>query len=142
MKKSRFSDQQIVGILHEWDVGAKVADLVRRHRTIHCLRVNGVYARGNHRHGARSSKCHLEVPPQYAVIIDIVTGLPPYRPALTIDGAPSTVSAQAPSGAVSPGIVWTVSPTTDSPHAMPNTRLQNANRRMPCTVKAIGGDVR
>jgi putative transposase len=31
MKKSRFSDEQIVGILHEWDVGAKVADLVRRH---------------------------------------------------------------------------------------------------------------
>jgi putative transposase len=31
MKKSRFSDEQIVAVLHEWDVGAKVADLVRRH---------------------------------------------------------------------------------------------------------------
>jgi putative transposase len=31
MKKSRFSDEQIVGILHEWGVGAKVVDLVRRH---------------------------------------------------------------------------------------------------------------
>ncbi len=31
MKKSRFSDEQIVAVLHEWDAGAKVADLVRRH---------------------------------------------------------------------------------------------------------------
>ena len=31
MKKSRFSDEQIVAILQEWDAGAKVADLVRRH---------------------------------------------------------------------------------------------------------------
>jgi putative transposase len=31
MKKSRFSDEQIVAILHEWDAGGKIADLVRRH---------------------------------------------------------------------------------------------------------------
>jgi putative transposase len=31
MKKSRFSKEQIVGILQEWDAGGKVADLVRRH---------------------------------------------------------------------------------------------------------------
>jgi putative transposase len=31
MKKSRFSEEQIVAILQEWDAGGKVADLVRRH---------------------------------------------------------------------------------------------------------------
>jgi putative transposase len=31
MKKSRFSDEQIVAVLHEWDAGATVQDLVRRH---------------------------------------------------------------------------------------------------------------
>jgi putative transposase len=31
MKKSRFTDEQIVQVLQEWDTGAKVAELVRRH---------------------------------------------------------------------------------------------------------------
>jgi putative transposase len=31
MKKSRFSEEQIVAILQEWDAGGKLADLVRRH---------------------------------------------------------------------------------------------------------------
>lgn len=31
MKKSRFSEEQIVAILQEWDAGGKIADLVRRH---------------------------------------------------------------------------------------------------------------
>jgi len=31
MKRSRFSDEQIVAVLHKWDAGAKVTDLVRRH---------------------------------------------------------------------------------------------------------------
>ena len=31
MKKSRFSEEQIIGILKEHDVGAKAADLCRRH---------------------------------------------------------------------------------------------------------------
>jgi putative transposase len=31
MKKSRFSEEQIVGILQEWDAGGKIADLIRRH---------------------------------------------------------------------------------------------------------------
>ena len=31
MRTSRFSEEQIVGILHEWDAGAKIAELVRRH---------------------------------------------------------------------------------------------------------------
>ncbi len=31
MKKSRFSEEQIIGILKEHDAGAKAADLCRRH---------------------------------------------------------------------------------------------------------------
>lgn len=31
MRKSRFTDEQITGVLHEWDAGAKVVDLVRTH---------------------------------------------------------------------------------------------------------------
>lgn len=31
MKRSRFSDDQILAVPHEWDAGAKVADLVRWH---------------------------------------------------------------------------------------------------------------
>jgi putative transposase len=31
MKKSRFSEEQIVAIIQEWDAGAKLPDLVRRH---------------------------------------------------------------------------------------------------------------
>ena len=31
MKKSRFSETQIVAVLHDWDAGAKMLDLVRRH---------------------------------------------------------------------------------------------------------------
>jgi putative transposase len=31
MKKSRFSEEQIVALLQEWDAGGKVTDLVRRH---------------------------------------------------------------------------------------------------------------
>src|SRR3954469_21956998 len=31
MKRSRFSEEQIVAVLQEWDAGAKIADLVRRH---------------------------------------------------------------------------------------------------------------
>jgi putative transposase len=31
MKKSRFSEEQIIGILKEHDAGVKVADLCRRH---------------------------------------------------------------------------------------------------------------
>jgi putative transposase len=31
MKKSRFAEAQIIAVLHEWDAGAKVVDLVRRH---------------------------------------------------------------------------------------------------------------
>ena len=31
MKRTRFTDAQIIQALQEWDAGAKVADLVRRH---------------------------------------------------------------------------------------------------------------
>ena len=31
MRKSRFTDAQIIAVLHEWDAGAKVIDLVRKH---------------------------------------------------------------------------------------------------------------
>ena len=31
MGKSRFTDEQIIGVLHEWDAGAKLSDLVRKH---------------------------------------------------------------------------------------------------------------
>ena len=31
MKRSRFSEEQIVAVLQEWEKGAKVTELVRRH---------------------------------------------------------------------------------------------------------------
>ncbi len=31
MKESWFSEAQIIVVLHEWDAGARVMDLVRRH---------------------------------------------------------------------------------------------------------------
>lgn len=31
MKKSQFSEEQIIGVLDEWSAGAKVAELIRRY---------------------------------------------------------------------------------------------------------------
>ena len=31
MKKSQFTAEQIIGVLHEWSAGAKVAELIRRY---------------------------------------------------------------------------------------------------------------
>ena len=31
MRKGRFTDAQIIAVLHGWEAGAKVVDLVRRH---------------------------------------------------------------------------------------------------------------
>ena len=31
MRKSRFTETQILAVLHEWDAGAKIPELVRRH---------------------------------------------------------------------------------------------------------------
>ena len=31
MKRSRFTEAQMVGLLQEWDTGAKIAELARRH---------------------------------------------------------------------------------------------------------------
>lgn len=31
MRNSRFTDAQIIAVLHEWDAGTKVVDLVRKH---------------------------------------------------------------------------------------------------------------
>jgi len=31
MRRSRFTDEQIIAVLHEWDAGAKMVDRVRRH---------------------------------------------------------------------------------------------------------------
>ncbi len=31
MRKSRFTEAQIVAVLHDWDAGAKLTDLVQRH---------------------------------------------------------------------------------------------------------------
>lgn len=31
MKRSRFSEEQIIGVLHEHEAGAKMADLCRKH---------------------------------------------------------------------------------------------------------------
>jgi putative transposase len=31
MRKSQFSEEQTIGVLHEWSAGAKVAELIRRY---------------------------------------------------------------------------------------------------------------
>ena len=31
MRKSRFTNEHVIGVLHGWDAGAKVVDLVRKH---------------------------------------------------------------------------------------------------------------
>ena len=61
MKRSRFSDEQIVAVLHEWDAGAKMPDLVRRHGvTEQTLYIGGrrcsVDCRGTRRSDSKRSR--------------------------------------------------------------------------------------